>query len=297
MKKWMLSLTLATGVLALTACSGASGDVVVQSEAGDITKDDLYNAMKDKVGQNVLQELLYTQVLSDKYEVTDKEVDAKVKEMKDQLGENFEMALLQSGFEDETALKETLKTNILIEKAVLKDITDEDVKKYYEENYKPEIKARHILVADEAKAKEIKAKLDAGEDFAELAKANSTDTQSAAKGGDLGWFGAGKMVPAFEEAAYALEINAISEPVKSDFGYHIIQVTEKKEAQPFEEVKDEMKEQLKTSELNDSAKVQKVIETELKNAKVEIKDKDLEGILGTSDTKSDTKTDSESKSK
>ena len=291
MKKWILSLTLATGVLALTACNGASGDVVVKSEAGDITKDDLYNAMKDKAGQSVLQELIYSKVLSDKYEVTDKEVDAKVKEMKDQLGENFEMALLQSGFEDEAALKETLKTNLLIEKAVVKDISDEDVKKYYEENYKPEIKARHILVADEAKAKEIKAKLDAGEDFAKLAKENSTDTQSAEQGGDLGWFGAGKMVPAFEEAAYKLKVNEISQPVKSDYGYHIIQVTDKKEKQSFEEVKDEMKEQLKLSILNDSTKIQQIIDNELKDAKVEIKDKDLEAVLGTNDTKSDSKSD------
>ena len=291
MKKWILSLTLATGVLALTACNGASGDVVVKSEAGDITKDELYNAMKDKVGQSVLQELLYSKVLSDKYEVTDKEVDAKVKEMKDQLGDNFEMALLQSGFEDEAALKETLKTNLLIEKAVVKDISDEDVKKYYEENYKPEIKARHILVADEAKAKEIKAKLDAGEDFAKLAKENSTDTQSAEKGGDLGWFGPGKMVPPFEEAAYALKVNEISEPVKSDYGYHIIQVTDKKEKQPFEEVKDKMKEQLKLSELNDSTKIQAIIDNELKNAKVEIKDKDLEKILDTKGANSDSKSD------
>ncbi len=291
MKKWILSLTLATGVLALTACNGASGDVVVKSEAGDIKKEDLYNAMKDKAGQSVLQELIYSKVLSAKYEVTDKEVDAKVKEMKDQLGENFEMALLQSGFKDEAALKETLKTNLLIEKAVVKDISDKDVKKYYEENYKPEIKARHILVADEAKAKEIKAKLDAGEDFAKLAKENSTDTQSAQQGGDLGWFGAGKMVPPFEEAAYALKVNEISQPVQSDFGYHIIQVTEKKEAKPFEEVKDEMKEQYKLSILNDSAKVQKIIDSELKDAKVEIKDKDLKDVLGTNDTKSDSKSD------
>lgn len=289
MKKWILSLTLATGVLALTACNGASGDVVVKSDAGDITKDELYNAMKDKVGQSVLQELLYSKVLSDKYEVTDKEVDEKVKEMKTQLGDNFEMALLQSGFKDEAALKETLKTNLLIEKAVVKDITDEDVKKYYEEKYKPEIKARHILVADEAKAKEIKAKLDAGEDFAKLAKENSTDTQSAEKGGDLGWFGTGKMVPAFEEAAYALKVNEISQPVKSDYGYHIIQVTDKKEKEPFEKVKDQMKEQLKSSELNDSAKVQKIIDNELTNAKVEIKDKDLEKVLNTKDANSDSK--------
>ena len=189
------------------------------------------------------------------------------------------------------ALKETLKTNLLIEKAVVKNISDEDVKKYYEENYKPEIKARHILVADEAKAKEIKAKLDAGEDFAKLAKENSTDTQSAEQGGDLGWFGAGKMVPAFEEAAYKLKVNEISQPVKSDYGYHIIQVTDKKEKQPFEEVKDEMKDQLKLSILNDSTKVQQIIDRELKDAKVEIKDKDLEDVLGTKDTKSDSKSD------
>ena len=103
MKKWILSLTLATSVLALTACNGANGDVVVKSEAGDITKDDLYNAMKEKAGQPVLQELIYSKVLADKYEVTDKEVDKKIKEMKDQLGENFEMALLQSGFKDEAS--------------------------------------------------------------------------------------------------------------------------------------------------------------------------------------------------
>ena len=99
------------------------------------------------------------------------------------------------------------------------------------------------------------------------------------------------MVPPFEEAAYALKVNEISEPVKSDFGYHIIQVTEKKEKQPFEEVKDEMKEQLKLSKLNDSAKVQEIIDNELKNAKVEIKDKDLEKVLDTKDANSDSKSE------
>src|SRR5688572_1527977 len=84
--------------------------------------------------------------------------------------------------------------------------------------------ARHILVADEGKAATVMALLDGGSDFGELAKEFSTDTGSGAKGGDLGWFGRGAMVAEFEEAAFSQEIGEISEPIKSEFGYHIIQV-------------------------------------------------------------------------
>lgn len=84
--------------------------------------------------------------------------------------------------------------------------------------------ARHILVADEAAAKDIVKRLKAGEDFATLAKTLSTDTGSGANGGDLGWFSKGMMVAPFEEAAFKLKPGEISNPVKSDFGYHIIQV-------------------------------------------------------------------------
>lgn len=280
MKKWMLPFTLTAGILALTACNGGESDTIVESSAGNITKDELYDSMKEKVGQSALQELLYTKVLADKYEVSDKELDEKLKTYKDQYGENFEMMLLQSGFEDEDAFKEVLKTELLVEKAVTKDIKEEDIKKYYDENYKPDIKARHILVADEATAKEVKSKLDAGGKFEDLAKEYSTDG-SAEQGGDLGWFGPGAMVAEFEEAAYAAEINAISEPVKSQFGFHIIQVTEKKEKEPYADVKDEMKEKLVASKLSDTETVQSTLKSELKEADVKINDKDLEGVLGT----------------
>jgi parvulin-like peptidyl-prolyl isomerase len=89
--------------------------------------------------------------------------------------------------------------------------------------------ARHILVADEGTAKTVKALLDNGTDFAEVAKQYSTDTGSAVNGGDLGWFGKGKMVPEFETAAFSQEIGAIGEPVQSQFGYHIIQVLDKQQ--------------------------------------------------------------------
>jgi parvulin-like peptidyl-prolyl isomerase len=84
--------------------------------------------------------------------------------------------------------------------------------------------ARHILLATETEAKAAYSLLQQGADFAQLARTSSEDTGSGASGGDLGWFGKGAMVPEFESAAYSLEVGEISEPVKSDFGYHIIQV-------------------------------------------------------------------------
>lgn len=84
--------------------------------------------------------------------------------------------------------------------------------------------ARHILVATEEEARSIIVRLGKGEDFAAIAAAESLDTSNNTTGGDLGWFYKGQMVAPFEEAAYALEIGGISEPVKTDFGYHVIQV-------------------------------------------------------------------------
>lgn len=84
--------------------------------------------------------------------------------------------------------------------------------------------ARHILVGSEEEAEDVLEQLEAGADFAELAEEVSTDTGSGARGGDLGWFGRNQMVAPFEEAAFNLEIGEISEPVESDFGWHVIQV-------------------------------------------------------------------------
>lgn len=280
MKKWILPITLAAGVLTLTACNGnENSEVIVQSDAGDITKDDLYEAMKDKYGEQALQELLYTKVLSDKYKVTDEEVDKKVKDLKAELGDNFELVLQQNQLKDESELKKLLKDQLLIEKAAIKDVkvTEDEIKKKYEE-YKPEIRASHILVKDEKTAKEVKSKLEAGDKFEDVAKEYSTDTASAEKGGDLDFFGPGQMVPEFEEAAYALDVNEVSDPVKSQHGWHIIKVTEKKEKKSYADMKDDLEYELKLSKV-DSTKLQETLQNELKNADVKIKDKDLEGVM------------------
>ncbi|MBS4188768.1 peptidylprolyl isomerase [Bacillus sp. FJAT-49705] len=289
MKKWIITLTLTAGVLGLSACSGNNGngsDVVAESKAGNITKDELYDAMKEKYGEATLRELVYEKVLSEKYKVSDKEVNEKVDQLKEQLGDNFEMALMQYGYTEEE-FKEVMRTGLMQEKAAIKDIkvTDKEVKEYYD-NYKPQIKARHILVEDEKTANEVKKKLDEGAKFEDLAKEYSKDPGSATNGGDLGWFGPGKMVPEFEKAAYALDVNEISAPVKSEHGYHIIQVTEKKEKKSFEDMKKQMEYEVKVSKL-DPEKIQKAMERELKDANVKINDKDLKGIIETSnDTES-----------
>lgn len=280
MKKWMLALTLAGGVFALSACNQSGGSTVAESKAGDITQDELYEAMKEKVGAQALQQLVYEKVLSEKYEVTDKELDAKVAELKEQLGENFEAALAQYGYANEEDFKETMKLGMLQEKAAMKSIkvTDKEVKEYYD-NYKPEIKARHILVADEKTALEVKQKLDAGEKFEDVSNTYSTDEAAKAAGGDLGWFGPeAQMDPDFLAAAFALKVNEISAPVKSSFGYHIIQVTEAKEKKPFKEMKDQMEKELKSSQLTNE-KVNEIMQKEIKDADVKISDKDLKNAL------------------
>lgn len=126
-------------------------------------------------------------------------------------------------------------------------VTDEAVRALYDERIaaKPvnEIRASHILVKTEEEAKAIIEELDGGADFAEIAKQRSTDG-AAPQGGDLGFFGPGQMVPEFEQAAFALEVGGHSkEPVKSQFGFHVIKVTDKRPQQPpaFEQVRSQLR--------------------------------------------------------
>lgn len=130
-----------------------------------------------------------------------------------------------------------------------KAVSDEAKRKTYDEfvaSAKPEaeVRARHILVDDEAKAKEIAAKAKAGEDFAKLAKDNSKD--SAEDGGDLGYFTKDQMVPEFADAAFKLDKGQVSDPVKSQFGWHVIKVEDKRQkpVPTYDQVSDQIEQYL-----------------------------------------------------
>ncbi|MGQ0420722.1 peptidylprolyl isomerase PrsA, partial [Bacillus sp. HC-Mk] len=202
----------------------------------EITKAEFYDQMKTQAGKQVLNNMVMEKVLIKNYKVEDKDVDKKFDEMKKQYGDQFDTLLKQQGIKEET-IKTGVRAQLAQEKAIEKTITDKELK----ENYKPEIKASHILVKDEATAKKVKEELGQGKSFEELAKQYSEDTGSKEKGGDLGYFTAGKMVKEFEDAAYKLKKDEVSEPVKSQFGYHIIKVTDIKEQKPFDEVKGDIK--------------------------------------------------------
>lgn len=284
MKKWILSVTAAAAIVGLTACNGNSSDnsdVIVETSAGNITQNDLYEKLKDQYGEMVLYEMVLTKVLEEKYPVSDDEVNAELKKLKDQYGDQFQMFLAQNGIQDEAAFKDTLRLQLIQDKALSKyiEIPEEELKKKYAE-MKPELKASHILIKDEKTAKDVLQKVKNGEDFAKLAKEYSEDPGSAANGGDLGYFGTGVMTKPFEDAAYALKVGEISSLVKSEFGYHIIKLTDKKELKPYDEMKEEIKKQLiQEKAQEDPAAVQEKIKNELKAADIKVNDNDLKGIF------------------
>ncbi|WP_404988372.1 peptidylprolyl isomerase [Clostridium culturomicium] len=156
---------------------------------------------------------------------------------------------------------EILKKDLLIQAGVKKvldavTVTDEEVKAFYDNNpnmFKGEasVRAKHILVDSEEKAKEVKASIDGGVSFEEAAQKNSS-CPSSSQGGDLGFFTRGRMVPEFEEAAFELAIGEVSEPVKTQFGYHLIKVEEKtaEVTKSFDEVKDQLKVNLLSQKQN-----------------------------------------------
>lgn len=294
MKKTFLAIALATSVFALSACNSNEEEaVVVSTKYGEISKDDFYKELKASYGNSLIVNLVVEHILESKYEVKEEEVEKSFKEAKEQFGDSFELYLNMQGL-TEDQLKENLKFQLLYEKAGKDLVSKKEIEAYYNQA-KYELNARHILVnpEDEKLANDIYDRLQKGEDFAKLAKEYSQDPGSSENGGELGWFTVGQMVDAFNNAAYSLEINEISKPVKSEYGYHIIQVTDKREVENYGTLEE------KEPEIRQAILEQKIIEL-LKDADVKVEDKDLKDafakILGTSEDEKDSK-DSKDKEK
>ncbi len=232
-------------------------------------------------------EMLYQAGLKNKVKVDKKELDNQYKALMATISQTFAMdekTYLNKFNLKKDDVKKSLEKEAIAAKYIdeVSKVSDKEVEKYYNENKKDfdEIKASHILIKntdeneeklDDAKIKENKKlaedvlkKALEGEDFAALAKKYSEDTSSQL-GGDLGFFGKGKMVPEFEKAAFSLNKGQIyPKVVKTQFGYHIIKKTDEKE-KTFDEVKDSLKEQLVLEKQN------KLIEKLSKEYNVEVK--------------------------
>jgi peptidyl-prolyl cis-trans isomerase C len=163
--------------------------------------------------------------------------------------------------------------NAYFKKHVVDTITDADIKARYDAEIAKlppveEVRARHILVKTEDEAKTVIKELGEGKDFAELAKAKSTDPNKS-DGGDLGYFKKGMMVPEFEKAAFEMKKGDVSTvPIKTQFGFHVIKVEDKRNAPPPDF--DQVKEQVKQIVLRD--KYMEVLKATKSAAKIEIED-------------------------
>ncbi|WP_333817941.1 peptidylprolyl isomerase [Tabrizicola sp.] len=145
-------------------------------------------------------------------------------------------------------------SGLAIDAIVKEAVTDAALQKAYDDRFKDakpqtEYNAAHILVATEEEANKLKEELAGGADFAELAKAHSTDTGSGANGGDLGWFGLGMMVKPFEEAVVGAKVGEVTGPVKTDFGYHLILVKETRVAEKptLDQMRDELAQEVENA--------------------------------------------------
>ncbi|MBP3920278.1 MAG: peptidylprolyl isomerase [Bacilli bacterium] len=276
MNKKLLSIICAT--IIFTGCSKSpkitNGEEVIASIDGkDFTANELYQTMKDQYGTSILVNMV------DKY-IAEKEIgdseDAKVhadsmieqyKLQYEQYGMDFNEALANAGYANEEAFKEVLmsdyKMSEISKKYLREKITDKEIETYYNDKISEEMNVKHILIipdvaegaSEDAKkeaetvayneAVELIKKLDEGADFETLAKENSDDTASASNGGVINNVTKEGYVTEFYNAAYNLEDGKYTkEPVKSEYGYHIIYRVSKNEKAPLDELKDSIKDSL-----------------------------------------------------
>lgn len=229
-------------------------NMIAQQFRGQVPPERLAQ-MQDEMAQRamnnlVLKRILIHQVDKDNVQVDEATIDEAIEKYRAQIPApaTLDEQLAQVGLTME-AFRKNVATELRVNKLLelhagdLPDATDEEIQAFYDENKdklfsEPErVSAKHILIAskpddpaeERAEKREqiekIRAKLLAGADFSEMAKAESS-CPSAAQGGDLGTFSKGQMVPPFEAAAFSQEVGAIGDIVETDFGFHIIQVTD-----------------------------------------------------------------------
>lgn len=264
----------------------------VSRQGSQITDDQMEELKKDILEGLIEREVLYQESQKAGIKIADQKVDDQVAAIKKRFPneEEFKKALAGMGLTEEEVreqIQHGLAIRELIDQKVANKvvITDEETKAYYDANPQlfnqpEEVKASHILIkveptADDAtkaaarkKIEDLQQKLKAGGDFAELAKENS-EGPSNVRGGDLGYFKRGQMVKPFEDVAYSMKIDEVSDLVETRFGYHLIKVSDKKPEQTlaYADVKDKIAQRLKQEKVEKDATL--YVEDLKKGAKIE----------------------------
>lgn len=291
-KKKLLIGLISLGVLATTGCGKIpkleNGEEVVASLDGkNFTANDLYNELKKQGGSSVLLNMIDTFITNQ--EITDskeaKEYAASlIKQYKlsyEQNGADFEAALISNGYANEDEFKEVIATDYkkseIAKKYIKADITDDELKDYYDNHISDELSVKHILIAPEVsdnatdeektnaenaaleKAKNLIEQLNNGADFDTLAKENSSDDATKDNGGVINNVVKEGYVTEFWNAAYALENGKYTtEPVKTQYGYHIIYKVSHTEKKSLDEMKDTLYNKIVSEKIsNDSSLEQK----------------------------------------
>ena len=286
MKKKLLLVSLCAATLMFTGCGKVpklkNGEEVIASiEGKNFSANDLFDEMKKYSGANALIDMIDTYIADKEIKDNDEaktSAEANLKQLKQQYeayGMDFEEALLSSGFEDEEAyldyLVKSYKKNQVVEKYLAEELTEEEIKAYYEAEIFGEITAKHILIAPEVasdateeektkaeeealkKAQDLIKKIEDGEDFDKLAKEYSDDEGTASEGGKL-TFSKDQVVSEFWTASSALKDgDYTAEPVKSSYGYHIILRVSQKERPELDDVADDIKDTLVTKKLSEDS--------------------------------------------
>ncbi len=284
-KKFLVLSAIMVASLIVTGCGKKvelkdGAEVAVSVKGTKFTATEYYEKIK-KDNITTLIDMIDHNLLDKSYPTDENENDA-VKKQIDQIkntygsDENtYKAFLLQYfGVNSEKEFEEMLhleyKRNQAVKDYISDNLTDKEIKKYYEENIYGDIKANHILisvdVADDAtedekkeayevaekKANEVLQKLKDGKKFADLAKEYSDDESNKEKGGDLGYFDPNDMVEEFKDAVIKLKKGEYTkEPVKTKFGYHIILKTDQKEKESLDKVKDKIKENLTNKKISE----------------------------------------------
>ncbi|AZV61729.1 peptidylprolyl isomerase [Peribacillus frigoritolerans] len=262
---WAGSILIIAGIMAFAMIS--SMDKTIASIDGEkINEDELYDALVAGYGADTLDLLITNKLVELEAEkagikIKDEEIQKEIDVMVESYGDEKSLKeQLEASGSSMDALKKDivvyLQTKKLVEPRIT--VTDDEISTYFEDNkdtfaQAEQVEASHILVEDEKTAKKVAKELAAGGDFAKLAAEYSTDTETADNGGSLGYFGKGDMVEEFEDVAFDLDINKVSDPVKTEYGYHIIKVTGKKEAKKanLEDSKEVIKETLLSERLQE----------------------------------------------